>query len=111
MSANAIAGELNKRGVATPTGSPWSAKTVSRGAAALGGSVMKLTFCAACGSTDDPQHHHLVTRDKGGSNRFGRKRAGYDWGADIWRWGLQVGTGTDTRRWDLGLNIWHWDWD
>ena len=29
-SANAIAGELNKRGVATPTGSPWSAKTVSR---------------------------------------------------------------------------------
>jgi DNA invertase Pin-like site-specific DNA recombinase len=30
MSANAIAGELNKRGVTTPTGSPWSAKTVSR---------------------------------------------------------------------------------
>jgi hypothetical protein len=29
-SANAIAVELNKRGVATPTGSPWSAKTVSR---------------------------------------------------------------------------------
>ena len=29
-SANAIAGELNRRGVATPTGSPWSAKTVSR---------------------------------------------------------------------------------
>ena len=29
-SANAIAAELNKRGVGTPTGSPWSAKTVSR---------------------------------------------------------------------------------
>ena len=29
-SANAIAVELNKRGVGTPTGSPWSAKTVSR---------------------------------------------------------------------------------
>ncbi len=29
-SANAIAAEFNKRGVATPTGSPWSAKTVSR---------------------------------------------------------------------------------
>jgi len=28
--ANAIAAELNKRGVATPTGSPWSAKTVIR---------------------------------------------------------------------------------
>jgi hypothetical protein len=23
---------------------------------------MKLKFCAACGSTDDLQHHHLVTR-------------------------------------------------
>ena len=30
MSANAIAKALNARGVATPTGSPWSAKTVSR---------------------------------------------------------------------------------
>jgi DNA invertase Pin-like site-specific DNA recombinase len=30
LSANAIAVELNKRGVATPTGSPWSAKTVGR---------------------------------------------------------------------------------
>ena len=30
LSANAIAVELNKRGVATPTGAPWSAKTVSR---------------------------------------------------------------------------------
>jgi DNA invertase Pin-like site-specific DNA recombinase len=30
MSANAIAKALNERGVATPTGSPWSAKTVSR---------------------------------------------------------------------------------
>lgn len=29
-SANAMAVEFNKRGVATPTGSPWSAKTVSR---------------------------------------------------------------------------------
>jgi DNA invertase Pin-like site-specific DNA recombinase len=28
--ANAIAAEMNKRGVATPTGSPWSAKTVIR---------------------------------------------------------------------------------
>jgi hypothetical protein len=23
---------------------------------------MNLTFCAACGATDDLQHHHLVTR-------------------------------------------------
>ena len=30
LSANAIAIELNKRGVATPTGSPWSAVTVIR---------------------------------------------------------------------------------
>jgi DNA invertase Pin-like site-specific DNA recombinase len=30
LSANAIAVELNKRGVATPTGSPWSAVTVIR---------------------------------------------------------------------------------
>jgi DNA invertase Pin-like site-specific DNA recombinase len=30
LSANALAAELNARGVATPTGSPWSAKTVSR---------------------------------------------------------------------------------
>ena len=27
---------------------------------------MKLTFCAACGSTDDLQEHHLVTRSEGG---------------------------------------------
>jgi DNA invertase Pin-like site-specific DNA recombinase len=30
LSANAIAIELNKRGLATPTGAPWSAKTISR---------------------------------------------------------------------------------
>ena len=30
LSANALAAELNARGVATPTGSPWSAKTVRR---------------------------------------------------------------------------------
>jgi hypothetical protein len=29
---------------------------------------MKLTFCAACGSTDDLQHHHLVTRAEGGND-------------------------------------------
>jgi 5-methylcytosine-specific restriction endonuclease McrA len=29
---------------------------------------MRLTFCAACGSTDDLQHHHLVARSEGGSN-------------------------------------------
>jgi HNH endonuclease len=29
---------------------------------------MKLTFCAACGSRDDLQHHHLVTRGEAGSN-------------------------------------------
>jgi hypothetical protein len=29
---------------------------------------MKLTFCAACGSTDDLQHHHLVTRGENGSD-------------------------------------------
>ena len=29
---------------------------------------MKLKFCAACGSTDDLQHHHLVTRSEGGGN-------------------------------------------
>ena len=26
---------------------------------------MKLKFCAACGSADDLQHHHLVTRGEG----------------------------------------------
>jgi hypothetical protein len=26
---------------------------------------MKLKFCVACGSTDDLQHHHLVTRTEG----------------------------------------------
>jgi 5-methylcytosine-specific restriction endonuclease McrA len=29
---------------------------------------MKLTFCAACGSKDDLQHHHLVMRSGGGSD-------------------------------------------
>jgi hypothetical protein len=29
---------------------------------------MKLAFCVACGSTDDLQHHHLVTRAEGGSD-------------------------------------------
>jgi HNH endonuclease len=29
---------------------------------------MRLTFCAACGVTDDLQHHHLVTRSKGDSD-------------------------------------------
>ena len=28
---------------------------------------MRLTFCAACGVTDDLQHHHLVTRSEGDS--------------------------------------------
>lgn len=27
---------------------------------------MKLAFCAACGSTEDLQHHHLVIRSEGG---------------------------------------------
>jgi hypothetical protein len=26
---------------------------------------MKLTFCAACGATDDLQHHQLITRGEG----------------------------------------------
>ena len=26
---------------------------------------MKLEFCAACGSNDDLQHHHLVMRSEG----------------------------------------------
>ena len=29
---------------------------------------MRLTFCAACGSKDDLQHHHLVTRSEGNSD-------------------------------------------
>ena len=29
---------------------------------------MRLTFCAACGVTDDLQHHHLGTRSKGDSD-------------------------------------------
>jgi len=29
---------------------------------------MRLTFCVACGTTDDLQHHHLVTRAEGGSD-------------------------------------------
>jgi hypothetical protein len=27
---------------------------------------MRLAFCVACGSTEDLQHHHLVTRSEGG---------------------------------------------
>ena len=30
---------------------------------------MKLTFCVACGSTEDLQHHHLVIRAEGGRRR------------------------------------------
>jgi hypothetical protein len=29
---------------------------------------MRLTFCAACGATEDLQHHHLVTRGERGSD-------------------------------------------
>ena len=29
---------------------------------------MKLTFCVACGASDDLQHHHLVTRAEKGSD-------------------------------------------
>ena len=29
---------------------------------------MRLTFCAACGSKDDLQHYHLVTRSEGDSD-------------------------------------------
>ena len=29
---------------------------------------MTLAFCAACGSSNDLQHHHLVTRGEGGGN-------------------------------------------
>ena len=29
---------------------------------------MRLTFCAACGSKDDLQHHDLVTRSEGDSD-------------------------------------------
>lgn len=29
---------------------------------------MRLTFCAACGSTEDLQHHQLVGRGEGGSD-------------------------------------------
>jgi HNH endonuclease/Helix-turn-helix domain of resolvase len=29
---------------------------------------MRLEFCVACGSKDDLQHHHLVTRAEGGDN-------------------------------------------
>ena len=29
---------------------------------------MKLEFCVACGSKDDLQHRHLVTKAKGGSD-------------------------------------------
>jgi len=39
---------------------------------------MKLAFCAACGSLDDLQHHHLVTRGEGGSDdEIGRKGLGW----------------------------------
>ena len=30
--------------------------------------VMRLAFCAACGVTEDLQHHHLVTGPEGGSD-------------------------------------------
>ena len=29
---------------------------------------MRLSFCAACGTTNDLQSHHLVTRREGGTN-------------------------------------------
>jgi hypothetical protein len=29
---------------------------------------MRLTFCVACGSAEDLQHHHLVTRAEGGGD-------------------------------------------
>jgi hypothetical protein len=29
---------------------------------------MRLAFCAACGSAEDLQHHHLVTRAERGSD-------------------------------------------
>ena len=29
---------------------------------------MKFDYCVACGSTDDLQHHHLVTRSEGDSD-------------------------------------------
>jgi hypothetical protein len=29
---------------------------------------MKLPFCVACGTKDDLQHHHLVTRAEGGGD-------------------------------------------
>ena len=29
---------------------------------------MKLTFCAACSSTADLEHHHLIPRSEGGSD-------------------------------------------
>jgi 5-methylcytosine-specific restriction endonuclease McrA len=29
---------------------------------------MKFAFCVACLATDDLQHHHLVTREEGGSD-------------------------------------------
>ena len=29
---------------------------------------MRLTFCAACGSRDDLQHHHFITRGEAGSD-------------------------------------------
>ena len=29
---------------------------------------MRLAFCAACGVTEDLQHHHLVTGPEGGSD-------------------------------------------
>jgi DNA invertase Pin-like site-specific DNA recombinase len=36
MSARAVAAELNARGIETPTGAPWSAKTVIRARERLG---------------------------------------------------------------------------
>jgi 5-methylcytosine-specific restriction endonuclease McrA len=29
---------------------------------------MKLTFCVACGATDDLHHHHLIPRVEGGTD-------------------------------------------
>ena len=56
MSANAIAGELNRRGVETPTGSPWSAKTVSRGIAQAG-VLAAYRWACPCGRRPKPPTH------------------------------------------------------
>jgi hypothetical protein len=46
---------------------------------------VKLAFCAACGSTEDLQHHHLVTRGEGGGEdeANGRKRSLRDVAAEL----------------------------